>query len=120
MSFLGFFNGGGAGVANLGPQEFAEGFRNDPDAVLLDVRTDMEYGMGHIPGAELMDIMDPRLMDMIGQLDKSRKYYVYCRSGNRSMQVCRIMQRNGFEHTYNLGRGILDWHEELVTEDPAR
>jgi rhodanese-related sulfurtransferase len=106
-----------SGVNNLGSEEFAGGYRSRPDAVLLDVRTSGEYRMGHIPGAVLIDLHKPDFHSRIERLEKDKHYYVYCRSGSRSMYACRMMHQNGFEHTYNLARGINGWHEELVTDD---
>jgi rhodanese-related sulfurtransferase len=46
-------------------------------------------------------------------MDKSKTYFLYCRSGNRSSQACRYMQESGF-NTYNLVGGMLDWDGEIV------
>lgn len=35
--------------------------------------------------------------------DKSKKYYLYCRSGNRSKQATQFMRKHGFENVYNAG-----------------
>lgn len=115
MSFMSFFGGPGSSVDNLSSEEFAEGIKNNPEAVILDVRTEMEYNTGHIPNAKLINIMDPRFAEKIEALDMEKHYYLYCRSGNRSMQAAKIMRKKGFEHTYNLARGVIDWNEELAT-----
>jgi len=47
-------------------------------------------------------------------LDKTKKYYVYCRSGGRSGQACNIMQQMGFGNTYNLIGGIMEWEGPIV------
>lgn len=119
MSILSLF-GNRSGVQNLGAEEFAEGFHNTPDAELIDVRTPVEYDMGHIPGATLIDISSPDFKSQIEQLDRSKHYYVYCRSGSRSMHACRFMTNLGFENTYNLGRGIIGWNGELVRGEERR
>ena len=119
MSILSLF-GNQSGVNNLGSEEFAEGFRSNSDAELIDVRTSMEYHQGHIPGATLIDISSPDFQSQIEQLDRNKHYYVYCRSGSRSMHACRFMSKMGFEHTYNLSRGVIGWREELVSGDELR
>ncbi|WP_394758441.1 rhodanese-like domain-containing protein, partial [Flavobacterium sp.] len=43
------------------------------------------------------------------ELDKSKNYYVYCKSGGRSGQACSIMRELGFETTYNLLGGMMEW-----------
>jgi rhodanese-related sulfurtransferase len=48
----------------------------------------------------------------IESLDKTKNYYVYCRSGMRSAKACEIMNELGFENAYNLVGGILEWEEK--------
>jgi rhodanese-related sulfurtransferase len=48
-------------------------------------------------------------LDGLEALDKSKNYYVYCRSGNRSGQACAIMQSVGFETAHNLVGGFMEW-----------
>ncbi|MEM9649010.1 MAG: rhodanese-like domain-containing protein, partial [Bacteroidota bacterium] len=52
--------------------------------------------------------------DEIGKLDKSKNYYVYCRSGNRSAQACALMNSIGIETTYNLEGGFMNWEGEVT------
>ena len=69
--------------------------RNKEEYSVLDVRTDEEYERGayecaiHIPLDDLRNRLD--------ELDKSKKYLVYCRTGLRSYIACRILTQNGFE-----------------------
>ena len=80
------------------------------DAVVLDVRTQEEYDEKHIPNAELLDINDARrFMKGLEQMDKSKAYFIYCRSGARSARACAVMQQYGFSLAFNLLGGILDW-----------
>ena len=44
----------------------------------------------------------------IKQLDKSRTYYIYCRSGKRSHGACLKMKKQGFK-VYDMEGGILNW-----------
>jgi rhodanese-related sulfurtransferase len=50
-------------------------------------------------------------------LDKSKNYYVYCRSGARSEQACHLMSQMGFENTFNLLGGIMQWQGEVVSPE---
>ena len=45
--------------------------------------------------------------------DKDKNYYVYCRSGNRSGQACKIMNQLGFKNAYNLIGGMMQWQGEI-------
>lgn len=102
-----------AKVLNLDSTTFSEKMKNDPEGVLLDVRTQGEYITGHIPNSKLIDIMSPAFLQEIEQLEKSKNYYIYCRSGNRSYHAGMAMLRMGFQTVYNLQSGILDWYETL-------
>lgn len=100
-------------VINLDSDSFSEKFKNDFDAVLVDVRTMQEFDAGHIPDSKLIDIYLPTFSDKINELDKDKNYYIYCRSGNRSYHAGVFMLQQGFKTVYNLAHGILDWHEPL-------
>lgn len=87
----------------------------DPDAVILDVRAPWEFDEGYIPNAQNIDVQDAAgFMNAIGQLDTSKNYYVYCRSGGRSARACMIMNSVGVSNTFNLQGGITEW-EGAVT-----
>jgi rhodanese-related sulfurtransferase len=94
---------------NLPQEEWAKGYQNN-NSVILDVRTDDEYNSEKIPNAINIDIYKGQgFVYLIEELDKSKDYYVYCRSGARSENACRIMRQLGFEKTFNLVGGILSW-----------
>jgi rhodanese-related sulfurtransferase len=100
---------------NLEQEVWSDQLKNDPNAVLLDVRTEDEFNEGVIPGAINMDIYKGQdFINSIEALDKSKNYYVYCRSGGRSGQACSIMNQLGFENAYNLLGGIMNWEGEIV------
>ena len=100
-------------VINLDSDSFSEKFKNDSNAVLIDVRTAQEFSAGHIPNSVLIDIYLPSFPDQINALDKDKNYYIYCRSGNRSYHAGMFMLQQGFKTVYNLADGILDWYEPL-------
>lgn len=97
---------------NLAPKEFLAAYNEQKEnAVLLDVRTAAEIDEVNIEGHIAIDIQKPGFTEKVGELDKSKTYFVYCRSGNRSGQACRYMTTQGFEKLYNLKGGMLDWVE---------
>jgi rhodanese-related sulfurtransferase len=102
-------------MEDLTQEEWAEQLAQDEKAVVLDVRSDAEVADGIIPNAIHIDIYKGQeFVADIEELDKSKNYYVYCRSGNRSRQACQIMEQLGFENAYNLEGGILDWEGDIV------
>ncbi|MCH4551396.1 rhodanese-like domain-containing protein [Aestuariibaculum lutulentum] len=102
-------------MEDLTQEEWAEQLANDDNAVVLDVRTDGEVAEGVIPNAIHIDIFKGQgFIYALEELDKSKNYYVYCRSGNRSGQACSIMEQLGFENAYNLEGGIMAWTGDIV------
>jgi hypothetical protein len=100
---------------NLEQEDWRDQLNNDANAVILDVRTEDEFAEGMIPGAINIDIYKGQgFIYSIEELDKSKNYYLYCRSGGRSGQACSIMSQLGFENTYNLLGGIMNWEGEVV------
>ena len=88
---------------------FEETLRQTPNPQLVDVRTPEEYAEGYLAGAINIDIKAASFDSLIGQLDKSRPVFVYCRSGKRSMQAASVLKKNHFDVVYNLDGGINAW-----------
>jgi len=100
-------------MSDLSQEEWAEQLEKDDNAVILDVRTPQEVEEGYIPGAINIDIfLGQGFLEELGKLDKSKNYYVYCRSGNRSGQACAIMNSIGIANAYNLEGGFMEWEGE--------
>ncbi len=102
-------------MADLSQEEWTAQLKGDDNAFILDVRTAEEIADGYIPGATQIDIyMGQEFMDAIKELDTSKNYYVYCRSGNRSGQACAIMNSVGIENAYNLEGGFMEWEGDVA------
>ncbi|MDZ7715193.1 MAG: rhodanese-like domain-containing protein [Balneolaceae bacterium] len=85
------------------PQKFKELLKED-SGIIIDVRTAAEYSAGHLSKADYnFDISSSDFEDNISNLDKSKNYYLYCRSGARSGRATQVMKRKGFENVYNIG-----------------
>lgn len=101
-------------MSDLSQEEWAEQLKKDDNALILDVRTPEEVEEGYIPGAVNIDIyLGQEFLDELEKLDKSKNFYVYCRSGNRSGQACAILNSIGVQNAYNLIGGIMDWEGEI-------
>ena len=102
-------------MSDLSQEEWAEQLEKDDNAFILDVRAPEEVEEGYIPGSTNIDIyLGQEFMDELEKLDKSKNYYVYCRSGNRSGQACAIMNSLGIENAYNLEGGFMNWDGEVA------
>lgn len=98
---------------NLTSQEFYHRISTDDNAVIIDVRTPLEYRDGHLPNSILIDIYNPTFQSRILELDKSKNYYLYCRSGNRSHHAGVFMLSEGFLSVHHLEDGIIDWTYDI-------
>ena len=82
---------------------------NHDDALVLDVREANELGKGKIAGAKHIPLSS--FSKRVNELDKyrNRKTLVYCRSGQRSLSVCKQLKAHGFDDVANLKGGIIAW-----------
>jgi rhodanese-related sulfurtransferase len=102
-------------MADLSQEEWAVKISEDENAFILDVRAEEELEEGYIPKAKNIDIyLGQGFIDELEKLDKTKNYYVYCRSGNRSGQACAIMNSIGFENAYNLAGGFMNWEGDIA------
>ncbi len=97
-------------MKNLNAKEFEESISKDKQAVIIDVRTPQEEVEGKIENAICLNIMNPSFIEKVKSLDKTKHYYVYCRSGGRSATACEFMESLGLTAT-NLAGGILAWNQ---------
>ena len=89
---------------------------SDSNSVTLDVRTPDEFNTSRISNSVNIDFYNPQLfMEEVQKLDKNVSYFVYCRTGVRSANSCLLMKELGFNNTYNLIGGIVDWKGEIIT-----
>lgn len=101
-------------MKNLSVNEWKEAAAQDANAVILDVRSPGECAAGIVEGAVQMNIMDTAgFINGLESLDKSKNYYVYCRSGNRSGQACMLMETKGL-NAINMAGGMMAWPFETV------
>jgi len=103
-------------MKELSQKDWAAQLNEDENSLLLDVRTEEEFSEGYIPNAKQLDIFKAQeFVAEVNNLDKSKNFYVYCRSGKRSAQACQILNQLGVENTYNLEGGFMDWQGEKAT-----
>lgn len=89
-------------------KEFSKRIAIDADAVLIDLRTDEELSEGIIEGAQQYDFFDEGFKESIAVLNKNKNYYVYCKSGGRSVKAAEMMKEMGYK-VFDLKGGITAW-----------
>lgn len=95
---------------NLSADEF-ERLIQDDSIQVVDVRTVAEYSKGHIGRSININVLDENFAAHADELlEKERPVAVYCRSGKRSRDAARLLDKKGFR-VYNLDKGFEGWKE---------
>jgi glyoxylase-like metal-dependent hydrolase (beta-lactamase superfamily II)/rhodanese-related sulfurtransferase len=71
---------------------------------VLDVRNEPEWVNGMVKDSITIPLT--KLSDELSTLDKKQHYYVYCRSGYRSMIAASLLQNKGFTNITNVEGGM--------------
>lgn len=82
---------------------------------LIDVRTEEEWAVGHIPGARHIEL--DRLPAEAEGIEPERPVVFQCRGGNRSAMAAEAFRTAGYE-AYNMEGGLLAWVEEGLALEP--
>lgn len=84
------------------------------DFLLVDVREDMEYSMGHIKGVDMLKPTSS--FQQWGQelfnSTQDKKVIFTCRTGSRSGQVASMFTQNGHKGAINHYGGIMSFRGE--------
>ncbi len=91
-----------------------EKHRDDPDYVILDVRTPKEYAKEHLENANNIDVNSSDFEDEVEKLDKNKKYIVYCKAGVRGCKAVDLMKKHDFKEVNNITGGIDKWKSKRL------
>ncbi|MFC0131075.1 sulfurtransferase [Massilia eurypsychrophila] len=87
-----------------------------PRPLLLDVRENWEYALGHIDGSTHIPMNT--IPARIEELDEDAEIVCICHHGARSMSVAAFLERNGFEKITNLTGGVHAWAAQVDSAMP--
>ncbi len=99
----------------LTPKEWKEALESDADHLLIDVRNDYEWEIGHFDKAELPRYKTFReFNDYVKQLKKKpkaekQKIMMYCTGGIRCELYSSFLKEKGFEDVYQLQGGVINY-----------
>lgn len=92
-------------IKRLTPEKFIEAIK-DSTVQVIDVRTITEYNQGHLKRAKKVDFLRPiEFQSYFENKDTLQPVYLYCRSGNRSMNAAKYLKKRGFKEIYDLRGG---------------
>lgn len=90
-------------IASCSQNNTQEDYVIDGNSILIDVRTDNEYRLGHLENAINIPYNDIR--DKIREYvtDENERIIVYCRSGRRSGIAEKTLREMGYPNVINAG-----------------
>jgi rhodanese-related sulfurtransferase len=95
--------------------EQAAALRESEDAVLVDVREDVEYEAGRIAGSQHIAL--GQVAERAGEIPRDRVVVFYCRVGSRSALAADAFRSGGYD-ARNLAGGLVAWVEAGLPIDP--
>lgn len=109
----------GNGVPEMTPAELKARLDAGDDLFILDVREPHEWEISNLShlGAKL--IPKDQVVERLNELDTAQEMVVQCRSGARSADIVRELQKHGFKKLWNLDGGINRWAEEIDDKLPV-
>ena len=109
-------------VENISPSQVWDALRDDPQAQLVDVRTDAEWtyvGLTDLSAAGKQPVLiawqvfpkmdvNAGFIDQLQQAGFTPEHHIYflCRSGVRSLAAAQAAAAAGFAHVYNVADGF--------------
>lgn len=94
-------------------EQLKEMMDNQEDIMLIDVREEYEFETANIGGFLLPMGTVPHQLD---EIPKNKKIIVHCKSGQRSANVVRYLETQGYKDVHNLTGGIFAWIDRI---DPS-
>ena len=87
----------------------------EADFLLIDVREDMEYEMGHLKGVDMLKPTSnfQQWAEELLNEAKDKTIIFTCRTGARSGQVQNVFRSNGHERVINHSGGIVSYRGEI-------
>ena len=87
-------------IETVNIDSFASTYEQDKNIHILDVRKPGEWTGEHIDGAQhfALDFIN----NQMSEIDKDQKYFMHCRSGNRSTIAASILKARGFQKLVNV------------------
>ncbi|MBX2932092.1 MAG: rhodanese-like domain-containing protein [Chitinophagaceae bacterium] len=100
-------------MQNITVEELKERLDADANINLIDVREETEHADFNIGGLnfKLRRIQDMAIEDI--EHLKNEEIICYCRSGQRSVMACLILEHLGFTNTINVTGGINAWQDKF-------
>lgn len=105
-------------ATHLAPQEWQNRLESSEEKIILDVRNDYEWQVGHFEGAELPPCetfrdFDTYAEDLKQTRDPKTPVMMYCTGGIRCELYSALLKERGFENVFQLKGGIINYGLEV-------
>jgi len=109
--FLKIVNDAKSRINEVTVAETRDRLKENPDAKLVDVREDDEWGAAHAEGAIHLGkgIIERDIETTVR--DKSTELILYCGGGYRSALAADVLQTMGYTNVYSMAGGWKAWKE---------
>jgi len=82
---------------------------NKENAMVLDIREANEIEQGSIIDSKHVALsVLPEKLDNLSN-NKDQPILVFCKTGNRSAQACKLLLKNSYTHVFGLKGGLTAW-----------
>lgn len=102
-------------------QELKEKIDAGEKVFVLDVREPFEQYQSKLGYDNSALIPVGELADRLNEIEEQKESEVVClcRSGSRSAQACKLLEKEGFSNVKNLKGGINQWAKDIDTSLPV-
>lgn len=110
MSFLSKLFQSNSNVSQISASSLKQLVDNKANIKIIDVRTKAEFKQGHIPKSVNIDVFSSGFESQCASKFKQDDSIVLCcRSGQRSSNAARKLEKAGFTSLHNLKGGMMAW-----------
>jgi rhodanese-related sulfurtransferase len=98
----------GKQLREIAPHQLA---RMKPHPLIIDVREEREYRLGHIEGAFHVsrNLLEGKVLEMAPELDTP--IVIYCAVGTSCLDAVESLRRLGYQRIFSLKGGLQNWLE---------
>jgi len=101
-------------VTNVTAQEAYRLVKDNPELIVLDLRTPDEFEMFFIKGARNINATSEFFARRLKSLKRDHQYLIHCHSGSRSAKALETFENLGFQNIIHMHGGLREWNEQKL------
>jgi rhodanese-related sulfurtransferase len=94
---------------SISPHQLQRALREEPGALLLDVRTPAEFYSEHISGARVVPLGNLAPAELLKKVGSPKRLFVICQSGARARKAIERFEKAGFTDCCLVEGGMDAW-----------